>query len=75
MRYLSDNDICGKRHDREPRYGQTRTGYGNKIPTSVELLLSDNRWHRVYVVIWSNMGTRYVVFKGNKHYLQTGCGY
>lgn len=40
----------------------TRSGYGRKIP-SVHMvkLPGDKRWRRVYVCIFSNAGTAYVV--------------
>lgn len=39
----------------------TRTGYGNKIPTTTMVQLpGSKRWRRVYCCIFSNIGTRYV---------------
>lgn len=42
----------------------TASGYGNKIPTSKMVRVFDNRWRRVYVCIHSNIGTTYIVDKG-----------
>lgn len=43
----------------------SRTGYGSKIPTStlVEYL---GRWRRVYCRIYSNIGTSYIIVRGEK---------
>lgn len=39
----------------------TRSGYGNKIPTTKMVKLPGNpRWRRVYCCIHSNIGTSYV---------------
>jgi len=43
----------------------TATGYGSKIPTS-KMVRLNNRWHRIYCAIYSNIGTCYVVSKGEK---------
>lgn len=53
--YLSDNPY--------------RSGYGKKIPTSILMKLDDKRWHRVYVMCWSNSGSPYVLIKGEVHML------
>lgn len=44
----------------------TRSGYGGKIPTTHMVRLpNDKRWRRVYMMIWSNAGTSYVI-RGNE---------
>ncbi|WAL67124.1 hypothetical protein ORV05_04870 [Amycolatopsis cynarae] len=48
-----------------PRSGQTASGYGGKIPTS-GMVRYGTRWHRVYVMIWSNSGTAYILSKGER---------
>ena len=37
----------------------TRTGYGARIP-SPRMVFFNGRWWRVYVRIWSNIGTAYI---------------
>jgi hypothetical protein len=37
----------------------TRSGYGKRLPTRYEVLLG-SRWHRVWVMCWSNVGTAYL---------------
>jgi hypothetical protein len=45
----------------------TASGYGSKIPTSKMVRLpGDKRWRRVYCMIWSNIGTCYVLVKGQR---------
>jgi hypothetical protein len=45
----------------------TASGYGGKIPTSKMVRLpGDFRWRRVYCMIYSNIGTCYVLVKGKR---------
>lgn len=66
--YLDPARVTAKRRSPPPP-NRSRTGYGNKLPTSWELKLDDKRWHRVYVIQWSNLGTPYVLVKGERHLL------
>lgn len=43
----------------------TATGYGSKIPT-IYMVKFNNRWHRVYVAIFSNAGTSYILVDGER---------
>ena len=43
----------------------TASGYGSKIPTS-KMIKYNNRMYRVYCHIYSNVGTCYVVIKGER---------
>ena len=43
----------------------SRTGYGSKIPTPCMVFI-DNKWRRVYCRIYSNVGTCYVLIKGER---------
>lgn len=43
----------------------TATGYGNKIP-SIYMLKYQGRWYRIYIRIYSNSGTSYIVSKGTE---------
>jgi len=43
----------------------TSTGYGRKIPTD-RMVKYNNRWHRIYCCIYSNVGTCYIVSKGKR---------
>jgi hypothetical protein len=49
---------------------RSATGYGAKIPTAYMLKLG-KRWHRVYMMQYSNSGTPYVVKGGEDLVLET----
>ena len=56
-----------------PLSGQTVTGYGRKMPTSVMVKLPDSpRWRRVYVCCYSNAGTAYVEQRDGRWVVITG---
>ena len=50
-------------HDKGLSY--TASGYGSKIPTRYKVKHA-GRWKRVYMVIFSNAGTCYILHKGAK---------
>ena len=66
MTYLNTTRITATKRTCIPRSGTTRTGYGPKLATSWLVLLDSKRWHRVYVMCWSNSGTAYVLERGEK---------
>ncbi len=70
MKYLDMSEVQTRRMTEPPRW-RSRSGYGSKLPTSYELRIA-GRWHRVYMVCWSNSGTAYVLRKGEPHYIATG---
>lgn len=49
----------------------TASGYGKRIPSRY-MVRFNNRWHRVYVTIYSNIGTAYIVSKGVRIVVQRG---
>lgn len=51
-----------------------RTGYGKKIPTARRVKYG-SRWHRVYVMCWSNAGTAYILVAGQCLVLDTDTEY
>ena len=67
--YLDESRITGKRETAEPRYGNAEIGYGNKIPTRYEIQIDGRRWHRIYVINWSNSGSAYIVLNGQDTFL------
>jgi hypothetical protein len=67
MQYLDPNQVTAVRQTAPPP-NRSRTGYGSKIPTSWMLEI-DGRWHRVYVVVYSNSGSAYVTVRGKDLYL------
>ena len=46
-----------------PRYGQTVTGYGRGMPTKYMIRVA-NRWYRVKVDCYGNLGNSYVTVAG-----------
>ena len=44
----------------------TRSGYGSKIPTA-RMVFYAGRWRRVYVTIFSNIGTAWITVNGVRH--------
>lgn len=46
----------------------TRSGYGGKIPLPYKVHVA-GRDRRVYVMIWSNSGTCYVIINGTRVYV------
>ena len=43
----------------------SRAGYGSKIPTQYKVFV-ENKWRRVYCRQYSNIGTCYVLIKGEQ---------
>lgn len=70
MNYLDTSRVKAARWTARPRC-TSRTGYGNKLPTSLMLRIDGKRWHRVYVICWSNSGTAYVLVAGQPQYLSS----
>ena len=68
--YLDPARVTGKRVTPVPFSGSHNGyGYGSKIPTPYLLQLDGKRWHRVYVVNFSNAGSAYVCADKSKLYL------
>lgn len=65
--YLDPSTITAKRQTTPPR-NRSLTGYGSKIPTSWMLQIA-RRWHRVYVICYSNCGSAYIRTKAGDLYL------
>jgi len=53
-----------------PRYGQTVTGYGGKIPTRYRVTYA-GRVRRVYVMQYGNAGSAYVIVGGADVFLDS----
>ncbi len=70
MNYL-DMSTVEARQITEPPRNRSRSGYGSKIPTQYLLQIA-KRWHRVYVICWSNSGTAYIIKGGQNLYIATG---
>ncbi len=70
MNYL-DMSTVEARQITEPPVNRSRSGYGSKIPTQYILQVA-KRWHRVYVICWSNSGTAYIIKAGKPLYIASG---
>lgn len=71
MTYLDMSTVVARMVTEPPRSGQTRSGYGSRLPTPYMLRIA-KRWHRVYCILWSNSGTCYIRKGGESHYIATG---
>lgn len=77
VEYLDEKDIIDRKQTKAP-YNRSVSGYGNKLPTSWMLQLArpmkpgqsfTRRWHRVYVICYSNSGSAYVLVGGKRKFL------
>ena len=66
--------VTDTRQTDQPTYGRTASGYGGKLPTRHMIRYAD-RWRRVYVMIYSNSGTAYVIVNGSVKVLDTDTEY
>lgn len=66
--YMDPNQVIATRQTTTP-HNRSRSGYGSKLPTSWQLQLKDKRWRRVYVILWSNSGSAYILVKGERLFL------
>ena len=62
---LSSLKEYGRVKETECPSNSSRAGYGGKIPTKYMVFI-DNKWRRVYCRIYSNIGTLYVLIKGER---------
>lgn len=66
IEYLNERDVEGVVRRPAPMWsGQTVSGYGGKISTDWMICVG-GRWYRVYVMIWSNSGSAYILRKKQK---------
>lgn len=66
--YLDETSIEARRVTSVPVSGQTRSGYGGRLPTAWQLRIG-GRWYRVRVMCWSNSGSAYVERAGKRLFL------
>ena len=66
MKYcLSSLKEYGRVKVTECPHSNSRTGYGDKIPTQYLVFIA-KKWRRVYCRQYSNIGTLYVLIKGER---------
>jgi hypothetical protein len=63
LKYIESAKVSDVKRTNTPKSGQTISGYGGKIPTA-NMIKYDARWHRVYVMLYSNSGTAYIIKNG-----------
>jgi hypothetical protein len=51
---------------------QTASGYGSKLTTAYKTEYK-GRLYRVYCIIWSNLGSLYIISKGQRLYIMNEC--
>lgn len=67
--HYDNNDTPAESYKQKPLWfhdqglSETPTGYGSKL-RSTWMIKINNRWHRVYISLWSNIGTAYIVLGG-----------
>lgn len=66
--YLDETRVTDKRQTKAP-LNRSRSGYGNKIPSTWMLKLDGKRWHRVYIICFSNAGSAYILVKDERLFL------
>jgi hypothetical protein len=65
---LDPSRITRKKKTLTP-YCNSRSGYGSKLPSRWMLQIDGKRWHRVYIICYSNSGSAYILIKGEQHFL------
>lgn len=68
VNYLDETQVIDQKETAAP-INYSRSGCGNKIPTSWMVQLGDSRWRRVYVICYSNSGSAYIRVAGEKLFL------
>ena len=69
VEYLNESEIQDMKATPAPKYGRNVDGYGKKIPSAAMYKIK-NRWRRVYVTLYSNAGSAWVIVGGKKLYLR-----
>lgn len=57
-----------------PSYGQSASGFGGKVPTRYRIRYA-GRMRRVYVMVYGNDGSAYIVVKGVDTFIDTDTEY
>ena len=72
--YLDENTIIASKRVEKPRKGQTVTGYGKALPTTMMIQLVNKRWYRVKAICFSNVASLYIKMKhGGDRYIDYAC--
>lgn len=68
VNYVFPSEVTEIRVDAETPRNPYPSGYGRKVPTRYMVRLG-TRWHRVYVMQYSNSGAAYVIQRGQDKFL------
>lgn len=67
--HLSDNLVSEVKITKAP-FNRSISGYGSKVPTQYMVRhATSKRWHRVYMIQYSNAGSAYIERHGNRYFL------
>jgi hypothetical protein len=72
--YTDASKVTSTRTDITAPPNRNASGYGGKIPTA-HWVRYNERWHRVYIMCYSNSGTAYILVKGARLVLDTDTEY
>lgn len=76
IQYTDSEQVTGYCSDLTAPGNPYRYGYGRSIPTRYRIRYgASNRWHRVYMVCFSNSGSAYIKHKGTDLYLDIDTEY
>lgn len=70
VRHTDASSVAGTRVTDIPVSGQTISGYGGRIPTR-HMIRYLGVWRRVYVMVYSNLGSAYIRVRGENVFLDT----
>ena len=70
IKYLERGEVSDVRITVAP-INRSVTGYGAKLPTQYMVRIG-TRWHRVYCICYSNLGSLYVERKHEMYFLSAG---
>lgn len=65
IQYTDPKQVTDVSMDSQVPQNPYASGYGARIPTPYRVRYG-SRWHRVYVMCWSNMGTSYIRSGGGR---------
>lgn len=68
--YTDPKLVLDKRTTEPRAFRGSATGYGPKIPTDY-LIKYEGRWRRVYVMVYSNSGSAYIIVNGAEVFLDS----
>ena len=73
MRYIDENSEYRESQVNGARPGLGCDGYGTKVTTDHNVRLpGEKAWRRVYLVLTSNIGTHFIIMKGEAVFIRSG---